>query len=164
MKLEEKTRARKILNNLTAQKGLIKCDMTEDLFKSKTLDDFMIACVIKNTMHYRDIPLEFSEKVPFLTRLVKEMPYIIEEIRGADAYIYNKVIREMGDVNDLVGSGLISTRVRKEIASIQEANANSKLKQSANSVVSSTQNSENSKSCRVRDVASNVIKHLNNLI
>lgn len=161
MKLAEKTRARKILNNLTAQKGLIKCDMTEDLFKSKTLDDFMIACVIKNTMHYRDIPLEFSEKVPFLTRLIKEMPYIIEEIRGADAYIYNKVIREMGDVNDLVGSGLISTRVRKEIASIQEANANSKVAQSTNVKTSSKQS--NAKS-NLKVVASNVLKHLNNLI
>ena len=161
MKLAEKTRARKILNNLTAQKGLIKCDMTEDLFKSKTLDDFMIACVIKNTMHYRDIPLEFSEKVPFLTRLVKEMPYIIEEIRGADAYIYNKVIREMGDVNDLVGSGLISTRVRKEIASIQEANANSKVAQSTNVKTSSKQS--NTKS-NLKVVASNVFEHLNNLI
>lgn len=161
MKLAEKTRARKILNNLTAQKGLIKCDMTEDLFKSKTLDDFMIACVIKNTMHYRDIPLEFSEKVPFLTRLVKEMPYIIEEIRGADAYIYNKVIREMGDVNDLVGSGLISTRVRKEIASIQEANANSKVAQSTNVKTSSKQS--NAKS-NLKVVASNVFEHLNNLI
>lgn len=161
MKLAEKTRARKILNNLTAQKGLIKCDMTEDLFKSKTLDDFMIACVIKNTMHYRDIPLEFSEKVPFLTRLVKEIPYIIEEIRGADAYIYNKVIREMGNVNDLVGSGLISTRVRKEIASIQEANANSKVAQSTNVKTSSKQS--NAKS-NLKVVASNVLKHLNNLI
>ena len=161
MKLAEKTRARKILNNLTAQKGLIKCDMTEDLFKSKTLDDFMIACVIKNTMHYRDIPLEFSEKVPFLTRLVKEIPYIIEEIRGADAYIYNKVIREMGNVNDLVGSELISARVRKEIASIQEANANSKVAQSTNVKTSSKQS--NAKS-NLKVVASNVFEHLNNLI
>lgn len=160
MKLAEKTRARKILNNLTAQKGLIKCDMTEDLFKSKTLDDFMIACVIKNTMHYRDIPLEFSEKVPFLTRLVKEMPYIIEEIRATNAYIYNKVIREMGNVNDLVGSELISTRVRKEIASIQEANANSKA-QSTNVKTSSKQS--NAKS-NLKVVASNVFEHLNNLI
>ena len=157
MKLAEKTRARKILNNLTAQKGLIKCDMTEDLFKSKTLDDFMIACVIKNTMHYRDIPLEFSEKVPFLTRLVKEIPYIIEEIRGADAYIYNKVIREMGNVNDLVGSELISARVRKEIASIQEANANSKVAQSTNVKKSNTKSN-------LKVVASNVFEHLNNLI
>lgn len=161
MKLAEKTRARKILNNLTAQKGLIKCDMTEDLFKSKTLDDFMIACVIKNTMHYRDIPLEFSEKVPFLTRLVKEIPYIIEEIRATNAFIYNKVIREMGDVNDLVGSGLISTRVRKEIASIQEANANSKVAQSTNVKTSSKQS--NTKS-NLKVVASNVFEHLNNLI
>lgn len=161
MKLAEKTRARKILNNLTAQKGLIKCDMTEDLFKSKTLDDFMIACVIKNTMHYRDIPLEFSEKVPFLTRLVKEIPYIIEEIRGADAYIYNKVIREMGNVNDLVGSELISARVRKEIASIQEANANSKVAQSTNVKTRSKQS--NAKS-NLKVVASNVFEHLNNLI
>ena len=161
MKLAEKTRARKILNNLTAQKGLIKCDMTEDLFKSKTLDDFMIACVIKNTMHYRDIPLEFSEKVPFLTRLVKEIPYIIEEIRGADAYIYNKVIREMGNVNDLVGSELISARVRKEIASIQEANANSKVAQSTNVKTSSKQS--NAKS-NLKVVANNMLEHLNNLI
>ncbi len=160
MKLAEKTRARKILNNLTAQKGLIKCDMTEDLFKSKTLDDFMIACVIKNTMHYRDIPLEFSEKVPFLTRLVKEIPYIIEEIRATNAYIYNKVIREMGNVNDLVGSELISARVRKEIASIQEANANSKA-QSTNVKTSSKQS--NAKS-NLKVVASNVFEHLNNLI
>ena len=134
--------------------------MTEDLFKSKTLDDFMIACVIKNTMHYRDIPLEFSEKVPFLTRLVKEIPYIIEEIRGADAYIYNKVIREMGNVNDLVGSELISARVRKEIASIQEANSNSKVAQSTKKTSSKQSNAKSN----LKVVASNVFEHLNNLI
>ena len=67
----------------------------------------------------------------------------------------------MGNVNDLVGSELISARVRKEIASIQEANSNSKVAQSTNVKTSSKQS--NAKS-NLKVVASNVFEHLNNLI
>lgn len=115
MNITEKCMARQILNNFK-HKNLLKDPMIDELSRSKTIEDFMIRCILKNNIHYKDVPFDFCENLTVLLGVISKHPKMLEEIKEIDSFMFVKLIYTYEDTNSLMNSNEIKKSTKRDIS------------------------------------------------
>ncbi len=84
MQIEILTTFRSILRG-RKDYDVIKKELTNDYLRTKTLDDFIINCIVKYKIHYYDLPAYYQNSVPFLVRVCKSDIRFLDEIASSDS-------------------------------------------------------------------------------
>ncbi len=76
---------RSILSERKDYESRIKRELTNDYINAKTLDAFIINCIVKYKIHYYELPMYYHENVSFLVKVCKRNVRYLDEIASNDS-------------------------------------------------------------------------------
>lgn len=94
----------------------ISKELTMDYLNAKTLDAFIIKCIIKYHIHYKDLPVDYYNNVNFLVKLCKQDLQFLNELVNCNIML--NVIKKLNISTEDMKMLKLSTR--REIKRLQK--------------------------------------------
>ena len=90
---------------------IISKELAKDYSNSKTLNDFIINCMLKYKIQFKDLPFECQNNINFLVKLCKKDIRFLNELNGC--FLFYKLIERLNLTKEDLK--LLNLNTRKEI-------------------------------------------------